>query len=210
MQHNDMTAEDYCNRGYTYKSQGKLDLAIADYTQAIELNPNYALAKRNLKSLLSGEEKPELFKFLKKLFAIKQIPLLEQCLDKNTVLGERFWEKEGKDECNTESGTLKEIKEHLTSLKLSIDVWILQGPQLVIEGVFSAEIFIHITSFIAGLSNNDTIIFYTSERCYKSEMLFINSKEKISNNFKLGLFSISEYNAELDQANERYEKRLMF
>ena len=37
----------YCNRGYAYGKKGDYNRAIADYTQAIELNPNYVEAYNN-------------------------------------------------------------------------------------------------------------------------------------------------------------------
>ena len=42
-----MTAEEYNSRGNTYYDQGKYDLAIADYTRAIQLNPKYNVAYNN-------------------------------------------------------------------------------------------------------------------------------------------------------------------
>jgi tetratricopeptide (TPR) repeat protein len=38
------TAEEYCNRGLIRYERGDLEGAIADYSRALELNPNYALA----------------------------------------------------------------------------------------------------------------------------------------------------------------------
>jgi Flp pilus assembly protein TadD len=38
---NPKDATAYYNRGISYRQTGKLDLAMADYTRAIELNPNY-------------------------------------------------------------------------------------------------------------------------------------------------------------------------
>ena len=39
----------YYNRGATYNDLGKYEEAISDYTKAIELNPDFELAKKNLK-----------------------------------------------------------------------------------------------------------------------------------------------------------------
>src|SRR5437667_352929 len=94
MQRN-MTAKDYYNRGYAYREKGQLDLVIANYSKAIELNPNFAQAKKSLEILLKKPTKSELFNAIKKLPIEIQIPLLKQCLDKNTILGKRFWQEEG-------------------------------------------------------------------------------------------------------------------
>jgi len=40
-------AEAYCYRAYTYDSKGEYDLAIEDYNNAIELEPDFAYAYRN-------------------------------------------------------------------------------------------------------------------------------------------------------------------
>ena len=44
---NQECAETYYNRGLTHSKKGELKLAIADYTKAIELKPNYADAYYN-------------------------------------------------------------------------------------------------------------------------------------------------------------------
>ena len=41
-EHNKECAETYYNRGLAYSKKGELELAIADYTKAIELKPDYA------------------------------------------------------------------------------------------------------------------------------------------------------------------------
>ena len=38
------TAEGFVRRGYKYEEKGELDMAIADYTEAIRLDPNYSEA----------------------------------------------------------------------------------------------------------------------------------------------------------------------
>lgn len=40
------TAEGFVRRGYKYEEKGELDMAIADYTEAIRLDPNYSEAYR--------------------------------------------------------------------------------------------------------------------------------------------------------------------
>src|SRR5271157_2841835 len=40
-------ASEFTNRGNAYYTKGQLDLAIADYNQAIRLEPNFALAFSN-------------------------------------------------------------------------------------------------------------------------------------------------------------------
>lgn len=43
-EHNKKIAETYYNSGLAHSEKGKLDLAISDFTKAIELNPDYAEA----------------------------------------------------------------------------------------------------------------------------------------------------------------------
>jgi tetratricopeptide (TPR) repeat protein/S1-C subfamily serine protease len=50
----------YLNRGILYHNQQKYNLALADYTKAIELNPNYALAYNNRGTLYDDQQKYEL------------------------------------------------------------------------------------------------------------------------------------------------------
>ncbi|MDE5090978.1 MAG: tetratricopeptide repeat protein, partial [Trichodesmium sp. St18_bin3_1_1] len=60
-------ADAYNNRGNVYYGQGKYDLAIADYNQAIQLNPKHANAyysrgltnkdQRNMEKAISDFEK---------------------------------------------------------------------------------------------------------------------------------------------------------
>jgi Flp pilus assembly protein TadD len=44
-------ARAYICRGLAYADRGDYDRAIADYSQAIKLDPNYALARNNLEVL---------------------------------------------------------------------------------------------------------------------------------------------------------------
>ena len=41
---NPICAETYFNRGLSHAKNGEIELAIADYSKAIELNPDYAEA----------------------------------------------------------------------------------------------------------------------------------------------------------------------
>ena len=57
-EHNKECAETYYNRGLAHSKKGELELAIADYTKAIELKPDYADAYycRSKAWLRLGEE----------------------------------------------------------------------------------------------------------------------------------------------------------
>ncbi|MCA2656464.1 tetratricopeptide repeat protein [Microcystis sp. M061S2] len=50
----------YGNRGVLYYNQQKYELALSDYTKAIEINPNYANAYYNRGNLYSNQQKYEL------------------------------------------------------------------------------------------------------------------------------------------------------
>ncbi|WP_044034478.1 tetratricopeptide repeat protein, partial [Microcystis aeruginosa] len=50
----------YNNRGNLYYNQQKYDLALSDYSKAIELNPNFAEAYNNRGVLYSYQQKYEL------------------------------------------------------------------------------------------------------------------------------------------------------
>ncbi len=50
----------YINRGNLYSDQGKADLALKDCNQALELNPNYAMAYNNRGLLYDNQGKTEL------------------------------------------------------------------------------------------------------------------------------------------------------
>jgi tetratricopeptide (TPR) repeat protein/S1-C subfamily serine protease len=50
----------YLNRGVLYKEQQKPDLALADYSKAIEINPRYVAAYNNRGVLYKEQQKPDL------------------------------------------------------------------------------------------------------------------------------------------------------
>jgi len=109
-------ANAYDNRGSAYSVQGKFAEAIYDLTKAIQLNPNIPGTHYDLKTIIKLRKKSEIFGLIKKLPVVKQILLLRQCLDKNTVLGEMFWGHEDVSEYNMKSDTLKEMKDHFSGL----------------------------------------------------------------------------------------------
>ena len=52
-------AEPYNNRGSAYQSKGDHDRAIADYSEAIGINPNYAIAYSNRGNLFEARKRRE-------------------------------------------------------------------------------------------------------------------------------------------------------
>ncbi|MDB9386653.1 tetratricopeptide repeat protein, partial [Microcystis aeruginosa] len=57
-QGNNQDAIGYYNRGVGYIQQEKYDLALAEFTKAIELDPNYTEAYNNRGFLYAGQGKP--------------------------------------------------------------------------------------------------------------------------------------------------------
>lgn len=80
----------YNNRGNAYLKQEKLAKAILDYNKALALDPKYANADKNLKLLLSKRPPKKIFKSICLLPEKKQIKLLRQALNTNTLLGKKF------------------------------------------------------------------------------------------------------------------------
>jgi len=155
----------YSNRGISYKQKGKLREASFNFIQALTIDPNNdAPFNTELKKALKDLSKSQLLNTIKELPDEKQIPLLIQCLDENTVLGERFWKKEGFFACSIESGTLKQINNHLSDLCRPATTWIfLVGPELVRNNTLLADTFFHITShFLQVKLNLPTTTFYKS------------------------------------------------
>lgn len=113
----------YNNRGLAYEAQGKMKIgfAIADYNDAIRLDPEYEPARNNLKNLLKKHTKLEIFDAMKKLPLPNKILIsfMEKFINPDNPLGERFWEKEGATECSLKAGVLKDIREHLGKLYLA-------------------------------------------------------------------------------------------
>ena len=59
IQKNPHDATYYYNRGISYRETGKLDLAMADYTRAIELNPKYFEAYNNRGNLFMAPRRQQ-------------------------------------------------------------------------------------------------------------------------------------------------------
>lgn len=138
--------------GIAYYAKQKFDLAIADCTKAIEIDPNYFQEFLNLFIVSKALKKPILFGIIKILPPIQQIQLLKQCLDINTVLGQKFFEPEEWYEivygCNIKSGMLLEINKHLSGLERLTVLWtFLQGPELVRNRKLNMDTFLLITSY---------------------------------------------------------------
>lgn len=122
----------YFSRGNAYRAEEKWGDAFNDYYKAIELakaQMDNDLLKDvfkdscdQLEILLSNEKvlrdisKQTLFNIILFFPVEKQIPLLKSALEKDTVLGKRFWKKEGLRECSLEHGMLKKINERLAKL----------------------------------------------------------------------------------------------
>lgn len=66
--------------------------------------------------------KDALFNYLILLPDDEGKPLLQECLDKTTVLGKVMWKRKGLFECNLESGTLKKIVDYLNPSPSQVNV----------------------------------------------------------------------------------------
>jgi tetratricopeptide (TPR) repeat protein len=141
----------YC-RGIAYYAQEQFDLAIADFTKAMGLDSNYFEKFLNLFIVSTSLKKSMLFDVIKTLPSIKQIPLLNQCLDINSELGNKFFQPEDWYEkvhgCNLKNGMLLKINEHLSGLVRHMAMWtFLQGPELIRNQSLNSDTFLFITSF---------------------------------------------------------------
>ena len=74
----------YYNRGVSYRETGKLDLAMADYGRAIEINPNYFEAYNNRGNLFmargAGQQDLPVIRFNRHV--ITPAILWRQCLER--------------------------------------------------------------------------------------------------------------------------------
>jgi tetratricopeptide (TPR) repeat protein len=104
-------------RGNVYLKLGQTALAINDYSLAIELNKSQQ-EKKALQDLVDTLKKTDLFNFILSLPELRQINLLTQCLNENTVLGERFLKAEGRAGMISKSDLdiLFKIREHVSLL----------------------------------------------------------------------------------------------
>lgn len=96
-------------------------------------------------SILENNTKAKFFDSIKTLFPIKQIHLLKDCLNENTLIGKKFREPE---EAATETNfSLTELENHLFNLKEPMLLWILVGYELLRDRKLIADVLIHITSY---------------------------------------------------------------
>lgn len=91
-------------------------------------------------------------------------------------------------------------------LKAAANIWLFQGQELVKRGVFSAEIYIHIASFITGCSTRDTVKLFD----LANKRLRDNTVKKN----KAGFFSFFKTTSSLKKraalSEERYQRRIHF
>jgi hypothetical protein len=122
----------------------KVDLAFQDYIQALVLNPDSELYKDRLKNLVNKYDQSQLLNLIFTLSDLKQIKLLNQCLDKNTIPGEKF---------NDDESLLIKINERLSLLTKRLDICtFLLGNAFYFNQSMPIEVSLIITSNILQLS----------------------------------------------------------
>lgn len=94
------------------KTQAKITKAISDYN-----HPFYCSnTANNLYKILEQSSKQDILEAIKQLPKDEILYSLAQALNKETLLGKRFWKQEGLHKCSIEKGTLKKIKDLYQSL----------------------------------------------------------------------------------------------
>ena len=112
--------------GCAYQKIKDAGNAIYWFNFALDLNPTLSMAYQALEKLLlniqteqelNGIKKLILFEAIKKLPLKEQIKLLEECLDKDSILGQFMWRpRDIKKPCDVGKGTLKKICDHLAKI----------------------------------------------------------------------------------------------
>jgi tetratricopeptide (TPR) repeat protein len=124
----DILVKCYRSRGQAYYKLREFGLALEDWDQALAINPNCKIVLEMLEDIfdritkkqLREVEKDAIFSLITQLDKKKQIPLLYDCLNQDTVLGQRFWMQEDHSlfgqPCSLERGCLKEICDYLPTI----------------------------------------------------------------------------------------------
>lgn len=109
-------------RGYMEKQD--YGHAVECYRKALKLSTLYGLETADdciemIKNIIDDKNKvhslskDQLYNVIILLPPYEQTPLLTQCLDRNSELGQIFWKKRGIRECSLESGTLHKVCKQL-------------------------------------------------------------------------------------------------
>lgn len=85
-------AHAYVIRAAAYAFQGNNVVAISDYTKALKLNPHDDIILEKLNHFLQPIKKQQLLEIFHQFPQKKEIKLIAQALNKNTLLGKKFLE----------------------------------------------------------------------------------------------------------------------
>jgi hypothetical protein len=168
----------YFARALMLQHFNDFDSALTDYRRVLNLNPTHKAALKEFKNCLGkgSLNGDAAFKAIKHLKNEKlQISVLNDCVNPDADLGKRFTSKSFRP-------LLKSMYFYLFGLqdeyaKSGNAFWLLQGPQLIKEGVITSEMFLHISTLLLPPS------------CYPPKETFIKVHNSLLSPGSFSLFS---------------------
>ena len=166
---------------------------MVEFTKALELRPN---GKR------AGNELRNARKLLRELQSVTNFGMYRfKFTDEKESLQKRAKKiAEIKKKCHL---TFTQAYSYLSMSQLDHFIWLLQGTQLIRKGVLSAEMYIHLTSFIVSLSPHDT----EKLLCAENNQLFKNCVNSLAVKLSSDAISPDNYIETHKQVAENYQRR---